>query len=176
MGTRFNLFLLAGSALSGLAALLHLGCIVFGGSWYRALGAGEQFAQMSEAGLAYPSLVTAFIAALLTTCSLYALSGAGVIGRLPLLRPVLCLISGVYLLRGVAFIPLAPYFPDNSLTFWIASSAISLTFGLVHAVGLEQAWTELAAKARQTARPPLGSCSYRPGGEAVRNELSHRHN
>ena len=37
----------------------------------------------------------------------YALSGAGVLPKLPLLQIALCAIAGVYLLRGVAGIPIA---------------------------------------------------------------------
>ena len=35
---------------SAIAALAHLGCIIFGGDWYRFFGAGEQMARMAEAG------------------------------------------------------------------------------------------------------------------------------
>ena len=81
-----NLFLVIGASMSAVAALLHVGCIIFGASWYRFFGAGERMAQMASAGSWYPAIVTSFIAAMLFTWSLYALSGAGVIPRLPLLR------------------------------------------------------------------------------------------
>lgn len=143
MNRRQNKFLLVGAALSGAAAILHIGCIIFGGSWYRFLGAGDQMARMSEAGHWYPALVTSFIVAVLVTWSLYALSGAGVIRKLPLLRLGLSVITGIYLLRGVAFIPLAKYFSDNSMHFWLWSSATCLVFGVVYALGLKQAWSHL---------------------------------
>ncbi len=140
---RTNKFLILAALCSGAAALLHLGCIIFGGDWYRFFGAGEQMAQMAEAGHIYPTIVTLIIAGLLTIWSLYALSGAGIIIRLPLLRPALCLIAAIYLLRGVIFIPLMPMFPDNSTTFWILSSLICLVFGLVYALGIRQSWAYL---------------------------------
>jgi len=40
-----NTFLMIGAALSGLAALLHVGCILFGAPWYRFFGAGEKMAR-----------------------------------------------------------------------------------------------------------------------------------
>lgn len=129
--------------MSALAALAHLGCIVFGGDWYRALGAGERMAQMAEAGLWYPAVVTLGISAVLLCWALYALSGAGLVRRLPLLRVVLCIITVVYLLRGVVFVPLMPLFPGNSVTFWWVSSAICLVIGLVHLIGLRRAWARL---------------------------------
>lgn len=138
-----NPFLVAGGTLSAIAALLHLGCIVFGAPWYRAFGAGERMAQMAEAGHWYPSVAALVIASVLMVWSLYAYSGAGVIPRLPFLRWVLCAITGVYILRGLAFVVIVPYFPGNSVTFWIVSSAICLAIGIVHLVGVKTAWQQL---------------------------------
>jgi hypothetical protein len=141
-----NRFLLAGSAASAAAALVHFGCIVFGAPWFRFLGAGEGMARMAERGEPYPTLMAASIGAVLSIWALYALSGAGVVRRLPLLRTALCAITAVYLLRGVAFVPLQPLFPGNSLTFWLLSSGICLAIGMVHAIGLRQRWRELGAR------------------------------
>ena len=140
-----NRFLLIAGLCSGTAALLHFGCIVFGGDWYRFFGAGEQMALMAEAGNVYPTIITSVIVVLLSSWSMYALSGAGVILRLPLLRTALCAISAIYILRGIAFIPLMPLFPSNSNTFWLVSSSICLAFGIVHAVGIKQSWQYLGA-------------------------------
>lgn len=138
-----NRFLIAGAALSGVAALAHLGCIIFGASWYRFLGAGESMAQMASSGHWYPTAVTSVIAAILFIWALYALSGAGVIRRLPLLRVVLCAITAVYALRGLAFVLLVPLFPGNSLSFWLVSSGICLAFGIVHFAGVRKSWASL---------------------------------
>lgn len=138
-----NYALIAAATLNALAALAHLGCIVFGASWYRFLGAGERMAQLVEAGSSHPTRVTLFISAVLLTWSAYALSGAGVIARLPLLRTILCAITAVYLLRGLLFFLLMPYFPGNSMAFWWWSAAICLGIGLLHLFGLRQAWATL---------------------------------
>lgn len=130
-----------------MAALLHLGCIAFGASWYRALGAGEGMAQLAAAGHPRPTLFALFIASVLLLWACYALSGAGAIRRLPLLKPALCAITAVYLLRGIGFVALMPYFPGNSLTFWLLSSGICLGFGLVHLIGLKQRWHRLSPTA-----------------------------
>lgn len=141
-----NSFLIAAAIFSGVAALLHLGCIIFGGDWYRFFGAGEQMAQLAEAGHMYPTIVTSLLVTLLTVRSLYALSGAGLMLRLPFLRLGLCTIAAIYLLRGIAFIPLMPTFPENSLTFWILSSAICFIFGLTYAIGIKQSWAYLSGQ------------------------------
>ncbi len=100
-------------------------------------------ARMADAGHWYPTVATLIIAGILSIWALYALAGAGVIRKLPLLRLALCAITAVYLLRGTVFLFLMPYFPGNSTTFWITSSAICLGFGIVHLIGLRQVWKRL---------------------------------
>jgi hypothetical protein len=138
-----NRFLIFGAVFSALAAFVHLGCIVFGASWYRFLGAGEGIAHMAEMGHWYPSMLALLIAALLFVWSAYALSGAGVIGRLPLRKLGLCVITAIYVGRGIGFVAIMPMFPGNSFTFWIISSGICLMFGLLHLAGLRQVWKRL---------------------------------
>jgi putative oxidoreductase len=134
--------LLYGGALTGVAALLHVGIILGGPGWYRFFGAGERMAQLAARGSSYPTLVTAGIAAVLGLWALYALSGAGMLRPLPLRRLVLALIAAVYLIRGVAGIPVV-LFVDNPytnelkgrITFMVVSSAICICLGLCYAVG-----------------------------------------
>ena len=98
-------------------------------------------AQMAIAGSWYPTVVTAAIASVLAMWSLYALSGAAVIRALPLLRPALCLITAIYLLRGLAILPLALL--GKTTPFWWWSSTICLLIGIVHLIGLSQVWARL---------------------------------
>lgn len=138
-----NKLLIVGGALSGIAALAHLACLVVGAPLFRLLGAGEQMAQLHDAGHWYPTAVTLAIAAVLAIWAAYALSGAGVLRKLPLRRTVLSAVTAVYIVRGVAFVPAMAYFPGNSITFWVVSSSIGLAIGLVHLAGLRQSWARL---------------------------------
>ncbi|KRA19827.1 hypothetical protein [Lysobacter sp. Root604] len=142
---RANRWLIAAGLGSALAALLHLGCIAFGAPWYRFFGAGERMAQLAIAGSPYPTVVTLLIAGVLAIWALYALSGAGAIRRLPLLRSALCAIIAVYLLRGVIALPFVAQMPERSPAFWYWSSAICFVLGALHLIGLRQAWAHLSA-------------------------------
>lgn len=135
--------LVAGAVLSAIGALLHLACIYFGASWYRFFGAGEKMAAMAEAGDPRAALLTLGIVAVLSVWSLYALSGAGVIGRLPLLRTGLLVITTIYIVRGLAVLPMYVLAREQATPFWWWSSAICLGFGLVHAQGLRLVWRTL---------------------------------
>lgn len=140
-----NPYLLAGAAFSAVAALLHVGCIVFGASWYRFFGAGERMARLAASGSIIPTIITSGIAAVLALWSIYALSAAGVVPRLPLVRLVLCGIASIYLLRGVAGFALAIIAPgDRGISFWCWSSAICLGIGALYLVGTLQAWPQLS--------------------------------
>lgn len=141
-----NKFLIMGAIGSAVAALAHLGCIFFGGAWYRFFGAGEQMAKMAEDGHWYPTVVTLIIVLVLTIWSLYGLSGAKICFRLPLLKLGLVVISLIYLVRGVAFVAIMPMFPENGLTFWLVSSAICFAIGILYAVGTFQSWPTLSVK------------------------------
>ena len=88
-------------------------------------------------------MVTLAIAALLFAWAAYALSGAGVIGRLPFVKLALPAICAVYILRAVAFPLLKPAFPENSQTFWLVSSSVCLVIGLVHLYGVVSLWPAL---------------------------------
>lgn len=121
-----NPALIVGAALSTLAALMHLCVIVGGAPWYRFFGAGERMARAASAGRAYPVIVTGAIAVVLLSWAAYALSGAGVLGPLPLLKPVLCAITAVYLLRGSIILPIVMLAPHKANLFLLWSSAICL--------------------------------------------------
>ncbi|NIJ93506.1 hypothetical protein FHT12_002203 [Xanthomonas campestris] len=112
-----NKLLIVGGALSGAAALIHLACLVVGAPLFRLLGAGEQMAQLHAEGSWYPTVVTLAIAAVLATWGAYALSAADVFRPFPLRRTVLTAVTGIYIVRGVAFVPVMAYFPGNNLTF-----------------------------------------------------------
>ena len=138
--TSFNPYLAVGGVLSAIAAALHVVIIVGGATWYRFFGAGEGMASRAQAGEWYPPLLTSGIALVLAGWALYAFSGAGLVRPLPFLRPILTGITAVYLLRGLALVPLLIHAGGSVSAFWWWSSMICLVYGIVHLVGLGQAW------------------------------------
>lgn len=144
--------LLSGGALTGVASLLHVGIILGGPDWYRFFGAGERMARLAARGSIYPTVITASIAVVLGLWTLYALSGAGVIRRLPFLRLALVLIAAIYLTRGILGVPAVLFVEDPYLnqlrakmTFMVFSSAICVCLGLCYAVGAAAVWKRSSA-------------------------------
>jgi len=138
-----NVFLIVAGILSAVAAILHLGCIYFGAPWYRFFGAGEQMALLSEQGSSQPTLITSGIVLVFSIWSMYAFSAAGITFRLPLIRLALILITIIYLTRGVVGFFLINSPMGRSPEFWVWSSVICLSFGVVHLIGLKQQWSSL---------------------------------
>jgi len=69
----------------------------------------------------------------------YALSGAGAIRRLPLLRTALVGITSIYLLRGLLLLPQALAFrraPTLMPVRFLLMSAVALAVGVVHLAGV----------------------------------------
>ncbi|WP_371435055.1 hypothetical protein [Polaromonas sp.] len=143
MDHEYNVALAVGASLSAIAFLLHVGIIIGGAPWYRFFGAGERMTAAVAAGRRYPAMVTASIAAVFALWVAYALSGAGLISTLPMLRLGLCAITAIYVLRGLAVIPVLAFGQPKSVLFIVWSSVISLTFGATHLIGLIQVWKTL---------------------------------
>ena len=138
-------WLIVGGWLSVLAALMHVAYIFGGPDWYRFFGAGEGMARAAARGDLRPTLITLGIATVLLVWAAYAFSGAGTVPRLPLLRTGLVVITTIYLLRALMFVPLHLWRPQHSDAFAIWSSAIVLVYGAVYAVGTCKAWRFLGA-------------------------------
>lgn len=136
-------WLIGAAILSGIAALLHVAIIFGGGPWYRFFGAGERMAVAAEAGHAYPAIVTFGIAIVLFLWSAYALSGAGVLPALPFLKWSLVAITAVYLLRGLAIVPLFLLSRARATPFLVWSSLICIGYGAVHLAGIIDVWQQL---------------------------------
>ena len=140
-----NSYLIVASLLNLLVAAIHIGCIVFGAPWYRFFGAGESMAKMAERGSAKPALITAGITVTFVVWAIYAFAAAGlpfaVNLSLPWVRPVLAIIVGIYLVRGLLGFLLIKKPLGRSPSFWIYSSLVCLLIGSIHLAGLLQQWS-----------------------------------
>lgn len=139
--------LLIGACLNFAIALLHIGIIIIGAPAYLYFGALD-LANLANQGSQIPTLITSALALLFSTFAGYALAGAGVLPRLPLLKPGLLLIGSVYVLRGlivmldiIRLVQKAGY-PFRQTVF----SAVALFIGLLYLIGTFQQWKYLSPK------------------------------
>ncbi len=126
--------LVLGAAASFFNTLLHV-ALAIRPQLYRYCGADE-LAQMHQQGSPFTVLVTVGLALMFAAWGVYALSGAGVIGQLPLLRAALITIGVIYVLRSL-MLPselvkvLTSGYPFRFIVF----STGSLAMGALHLVG-----------------------------------------
>jgi hypothetical protein len=111
----YNSSLVVGAGLSIIAALLHVACVFGGPSRYRFFAAGERKA--AAPGSWYPTLLTLCITAILLGWAAYALSAAGALPELPLLKAGIVAITGVYSLRGLVLLPVLAFWPTQVTPF-----------------------------------------------------------
>jgi hypothetical protein len=142
-----NKLLISAAVLSFLIAALHVVIIFIGAEGYRYFGAGEEMAQGDAAGSWGPALITTIITVFFILFGLYALSGAKVIRRLPVLKAALIVISAIFVLRGAGIIGDAymmtvdPSYPGRMFVF----SLVALITGLCFLLGTKKNWRNLSA-------------------------------
>ena len=141
-------YLVCTGAAASAGAILHVAILFGGPGWYAFFGAPEGLVAMARAGNLRAPISCLVIAAILALFAAYAFSGAGVIRRLPFLRPGSASIASMLLLRGVLFVPLILWRPStlsgicscrNVNAFIIVTSAICLAMGIGYALGASAA-------------------------------------
>ena len=141
MKINYNLMIAGVSTI--IVGVMYLAVIVGGPDWYRLVGLGELTASQVEQGMFRPQALTFVLAITLITWGCYAFSGAGILKRLPLLKPSLVWITIIFLIRGVAFVPAYLFNPESVDNLIIVSSFLCLTFGVTYAIGLREVWARL---------------------------------
>ena len=138
-----------GAILTFLGGLLHIAIIIGGPGWYLASGAGEELAKLASSGSMYPAFLGSILVCIFFGWSAYALSGAGILRRLPFLKVCLMLIAVLCIVRGLYgfFIPILfdnPYVVTLGMWFWVSSSVIWLVIGLFYAAGIRDNWSYIS--------------------------------
>ncbi len=129
----------AGVADLVIAAALAVTLLV-GAPAYSFFGV-EFLHDLAVAGSDIPGLIAGTLAVLGVVAGGYALSGAGYLRRLPLLKPVLALATVAFLARGAWLaIELGRVIPDYQAVryreLWLSVAALAI--GFMHLIGLRQ--------------------------------------
>jgi hypothetical protein len=131
-----NIWLLFSAVGDLLVAALHVVIVFVGSPAYLYFGA-TSLAVAAQRGESWPALFTSAIAIVSAGWGWYALAGAGLLSRPPLIRTVLVAVAALYSLRGLVVIPdllrlLAGVgYPLRQTAF----SACALGLGIMHWLG-----------------------------------------
>lgn len=140
-------WLTAAAALCFGIALLHVAIIFMGPDAYAYFGA-PTLAVAESRGSVIPDLETAVLVLVFASFGAYALSGAGRMRRLPLLRVALVVIGAVFTVRGLAlFVQVAQLAsgagaPPRHAVF----SLVSLITGVAFLAGTRTRWSSLRGR------------------------------
>lgn len=146
---RAQKFLLFGGTASFALGLLHVACLFTGEATARFFTAPRFVLRLIQQHSPLIIPVVLVIVAILGAFGLIAWSGAGRVRRLPLLRTGLVAVSGIYLLRGLAIIPLivvAPQHPGRVPWQAFLFCVVALGLGVVHLLGTLGRWPALSAR------------------------------
>lgn len=116
-------------------AVAHLSCIFFGPECYAAQMAPPQIIESAKNGTYLAPIGTVFASALFVVLGLYALSGAGIIRKLPLLKYAVYAVATLCIIRGILPLQLWLRHPDkvNDIIFY--TGIVWLVTGLLFLFG-----------------------------------------
>ncbi len=114
-------------------ATAHVIGLIWAWSFFRAVGIEEEMRELATQGSALPYILTLITAAAFLVFGLYALSSAGYLRRLPLLRAGLVFVAVIYVYRATLHGGIGAV-RDGDVA-QIAFAAIALLIGLCYACG-----------------------------------------
>ena len=126
--------LVSAGVIASASALWHLLCILGGPSWFEFARAPQQIIDSAQQGTLLAPIGTITVSSLMFACTVFAFSGAGLIRKVPLLKPALITISFICTSRALIAIPIM-ITPDGYDIWEIVASSVWLYVGVCFIVG-----------------------------------------
>ncbi|MBA3286124.1 MAG: hypothetical protein H0U27_13845 [Nitrosopumilus sp.] len=128
-----------GGYINILIATGHIVGLIWADKMYEVTGIGKEMKELSQINNSLPYLLTIFVAVAFFIFGLYGLSADNQFRKLPFLRPVIFIIAGIYLLRGLGELIVDFIHKTNSISE-ITYSLFALTIGLLFLIGGLRKW------------------------------------
>jgi hypothetical protein len=126
--------LISSGIIASASAIWHLLCIWGGSSWFTFARAPQQIIDSAHQGTLLAPIATIIVASLMFACTIFALSGAGLIRKVPLLKSALITIAILCTLRGLIAIP--AFVTSTGLDVWqIVASTVWFYVGICFIAG-----------------------------------------
>ncbi len=124
-----------GAYFNIIIAIGHLIGLIWAEQMFEITGIGEEMTELSRLHTLLPFLITLLVAIVFFIFGLYGLSADQRIRPLPFTKPVVFVIAGIYLLRGIGELVIDIKTPQVNLSLEILYSLIALCIGLLFLVG-----------------------------------------
>ncbi len=127
-------FLISAGVIAFVSAIWHILCILGGATWFVFARAPQQVIDSAQQGTLLAPVSTVVIASLMFFCTVFSFSAAGLIRKIPLLKPALITIAALCTLRSLIAIP--TLVNSIGLDIWqIVASSVWLYVGFCFIVG-----------------------------------------
>ncbi len=129
-----------GGYINIIIAVGHIVGLFWADKMFEVTGIGNEMAKLSQTHSSLPYLLTIFVAVVFFVFGLYGLSANNKFRKLPFLKPVVFVIAGTYLLRGIGEL-IFDLEKQQANQFWeIIYSLIAVFIGLLYLIGGLQKW------------------------------------
>ena len=128
-----------GGYINIFIAIGHIVGLIWADKMFEVTGIGKEMTELAQKNYSLPYLLTIFVAIVFFIFGLYGLSADNKFRKLPFLKPIIFLIAGIYLLRGLGELIADGMQGTNSTTETI-SSLFALTIGLLFLFGGLRKW------------------------------------
>ena len=128
-----------GGYVNIMIAIGHIIGLFWADIMFEVTGIGKEMTELAQIHSSLPYLLTIFAAMVFFMFGLYGLSADNKFRRLPFLKPVIFLIAGIYLLRGLGEL-IADNIQGTNSTNEIIYSILALTIGLLFLIGGLKKW------------------------------------
>ncbi len=125
--------------LNILIAIAHIVGLCWANTMFELTGIGNEMAKIAQIHNSLPYVLTVIVAIAFFVFGLYGLSAGNAFRKLPFVKPVIFLISGIYLFRGLGEIVVDTILGTNS-TLETVYSLIALVIGLLFLFGGLRKW------------------------------------
>jgi uncharacterized membrane protein len=139
-----------GGYINILIAIGHIVGLFWADKMFEVTGIGKEMTELAQTHFLLPYLLTIFVAIVFFVFGLYGLSADNKFRKLPFLKPIIFLIAGIYLLRGLGELIADRLLRANS-TSETVYSLFALTIGLLFLIGGMKKW-KLSAETKITNR------------------------
>ncbi|MDO9554226.1 hypothetical protein [Rhodonellum sp.] len=130
-----------GGYLNILIAILHIVGIFWADKMFEVTGIADGMALAAQnIHPMYPYFITVVVAIFFFIFGMYGLSADGKIRKLPFLKPVIFLIAGIYLLRGIGELIFDMEMQQTNQILETSYSLISVLIGLLFLIGGIRKW------------------------------------
>ncbi|MEJ7692654.1 hypothetical protein [Daejeonella sp.] len=129
-----------GGCINILIAIGHIIGLFWADKMFEITGIGKEMKELAQAHSSLPYLLTIFVAIAFFVFGLYGLSADNKFRRLPFLKPVIFLIAGIYLLRGIGELIFDLEKQQTNQFLEITYSLIAVFIGLLFLIGGLRKW------------------------------------